>query len=118
MYCAKCGKQLEPGARFCSACGTAYDPSATYQSATQPPPYAGGAPFTGQLTRLRHPRAIAGVCSGLAAHYGWDVTMVRLIWLCCILFAGTGVLAYIIAWIVIPEAPYALQPPPPPGYTS
>jgi phage shock protein PspC (stress-responsive transcriptional regulator) len=51
---------------------------------------------------------IGGVCSGLAVHYGWDVTMVRLVWVLCVLFGGTGVLAYIIAWIVIPEAPYAL----------
>jgi hypothetical protein len=30
------------------------------------------------------------------------------VWVLCVLFGGTGVLAYIIAWIVIPEAPYAL----------
>ena len=41
-------------------------------------------------------------------HYGWDVILVRLIWVFCVFFAGTGVLAYIIAWIVIPEAPYVL----------
>lgn len=97
MYCSHCGKQMEPSARFCSACGTAYGP-----------PVIPGAPFTGQLTRSRHPRAIAGVCAGLALHYGWDITLVRLIWVICVLFAGTGILAYIIAWIVIPEAPYAL----------
>jgi phage shock protein C len=54
---------------------------------------------------------IAGVCSGLALHYGWDLTIVRLILVLCVLFAGTGVLAYIIAWIVIPEAPYELPGP-------
>jgi phage shock protein C len=58
--------------------------------------------------RPRHPRVIAGVCSGLALHYGWDVTLVRLILILCVLCAGTGILAYIIAWIVIPEAPYQL----------
>jgi phage shock protein C len=67
-------------------------------------------PLMGQLTRPRYPRAIGGVCSGLALHYGWDITTVRLIWVLCVLFGGTGVLAYIIAWIVIPEAPYALPP--------
>jgi phage shock protein C len=101
MYCSHCGRQMEADARFCSACGTAW----------QPAPFA-QAPFTGQLMRPRYPRAIAGVCSGLALHYGWDVTLVRLIWVLCVLFAGTGVLAYIIAWIVIPEAPYALPQPP------
>jgi phage shock protein PspC (stress-responsive transcriptional regulator) len=41
-------------------------------------------------------------------HYGWDVVTVRLLWVLCVLFLGTGILAYIIAWIVIPEAPYVL----------
>jgi phage shock protein C len=98
MFCTKCGTQLVPGSRFCSSCGAAYAP---------PPP--GVSPQQSQqLMRPRSPRVIAGVCSGLALHYGWDVTLVRLIWVVCVLCAGTGVLAYVIAWIVIPEAPYAL----------
>jgi len=97
MYCSQCGRTMEPGARFCSACGTAW----------QPMPYT-RAPFAGQLTRPRHPRVLGGVCSGLALHYGWDVIVVRLLWAFCVLFGGTGILAYIIAWIVIPEEPYLL----------
>jgi phage shock protein C len=97
MYCSHCGRQMEPDARFCSSCGAAW----------QPMPFA-GAPFTGQLSRPRYPRVLGGVCSGLALHYGWDISLVRLIWVLCVLFAGTGILAYIIAWIVIPEAPYGL----------
>jgi phage shock protein C len=72
------------------------------------PAVAGRAPFFGQLVRPRTARVFGGVCSGLALHYGWDVVTVRLLWVLCVLFAGTGVLAYIIAWIVIPEAPYVL----------
>jgi hypothetical protein len=30
------------------------------------------------------------------------------VWALCVIFGGTGILAYIIAWIVIPETPYAL----------
>jgi phage shock protein C len=97
MFCSKCGAQIASGSRFCSACGTAFTP--------QPP---GTYPQHAQLMRPRHPRVIAGVCSGLALHYGWDVTLVRLILILCVLCAGTGILAYIIAWIVIPEAPYQL----------
>jgi phage shock protein C len=97
MYCSYCGRQIDPAARFCSSCG----------AACQPGMYA-RAPLMGQLVRPRYPRVIGGVCSGLALHYGWDVTTVRLVWVLCVLFGGTGVLAYIIAWIVIPEAPYAL----------
>jgi phage shock protein C len=97
MYCSHCGKPMDSTARFCPSCG----------AACQPAPFA-QAPFAGQLTRPRYPRVIGGVCSGIALHYGWDVVVVRLVWALCILFGGTGVLAYIIAWIVIPEAPYAL----------
>ncbi|MDR3745715.1 MAG: PspC domain-containing protein [Acidobacteriaceae bacterium] len=96
MYCSHCGLQMDSAARFCSGCGAAVQP------------VAGRAPVFGQLMRPRYPRAIGGVCAGLALHYGWDITTVRLIWVLCVLFAGTGILAYIIAWIVIPEAPYTL----------
>jgi phage shock protein C len=97
MYCSHCGKEMDSAARFCPGCG-----------ATTQPPVVGGGPVFGQLTRPRYPRAIGGVCSGLALHYGWDITTVRLLWALCVIFAGTGIVAYIIAWIVIPEAPYEL----------
>jgi phage shock protein C len=87
---------VEATARFCPACGAAVQPVVV------------GAPVFGQLVRPRTPRVFGGVCSGLAMHYGWDITTVRLLWVLCVLFAGTGILAYIIAWIVIPEAPYIL----------
>lgn len=99
MFCSKCGNPLTPGSRFCPACGNPY-------TAQNPVSY----PQSSQLVRPRAPRVIAGVCSGLAQYYGWDLTVTRLILVLCVLFAGTGVLAYIIAWIVIPEAPYALTP--------
>lgn len=112
MFCTHCGKPIEAGARFCPACGGATQPSAG-------PMGAGAASglgsvftaVTGQLNRPRSPRAIAGVCSGLALHFGWDVTLVRLLWVLCVLFAGTGVIAYLVAWVVIPEGPYELPQP-------
>ena len=103
MFCSSCGKQVAPEARFCSSCGAfCGSPSSFPPAGFYPPPVP--------LTRSREVRVIAGVCGGLALHYGWDVTVVRLILVLCVLCAGTGVLAYIIAWIVIPEAPYALPP--------
>jgi phage shock protein C len=51
---------------------------------------------------------IAGVCSGFALHYGWDLNLVRVITALFIVLTGVGALAYIAAWIIIPEAPYAL----------
>jgi phage shock protein C len=97
MFCSQCGTQLTADTRFCPKCGAAF---------SQAPP--GGYPQQSRLYRPRHPRVIGGVCSGLALHYGWDITLVRVLWALCILFAGTGLLAYVIAWIVIPEAPNAL----------
>jgi len=46
---------------------------------------------------------LGGVCSGLAEYLNVDVTIVRLIWAVSIFFGGFGVIAYIIAWIIIPE---------------
>ncbi len=97
MYCSHCGRPVDAAARYCPACGAAVQPAGYVR-----------VPVFGQLMRPRYPRVFGGVCSGLALHYGWDITTVRLLWVLCVFFAGTGVLAYIIAWIVIPEAPYVL----------
>ncbi len=64
----------------------------------------------GSLMRSRINRRIAGVCGGIAEQNGWDPTTIRLIWVALVFFGGTGVLAYIVLWIVLPEAPYALPP--------
>lgn len=56
-----------------------------------------------KLYRSRHNQMIGGVCMGLARYFDADVTLVRLIWVLAALFGGSGVLAYIIAWVIIPE---------------
>ena len=55
--------------------------------------------------RSRTNRKIAGVCAGFAEYFDLDVTVVRVVWLIVALFGGGGILAYIIAWIVMPEEP-------------
>lgn len=55
------------------------------------------------LQRSRSDRMIAGVCSGLARHFGWSTQLVRIIWVALLLLAGTGILAYLILWIVMPD---------------
>jgi phage shock protein PspC (stress-responsive transcriptional regulator) len=55
--------------------------------------------------RSRAERKIAGVCAGFAEYFDLDVTVVRVVWLIVALFGGGGILAYIIAWIVMPEEP-------------
>ena len=47
-------------------------------------------------------KMLGGVASGLATYMGWDVTLVRLAFVFCLFAVQGSVLAYIIAWIVIP----------------
>jgi len=58
-----------------------------------------------KLYRSRSDKKIGGVCGGLAVYLEMDATLMRLIWVMAALFAGWGLLAYLIAWIVIPEEP-------------
>lgn len=55
------------------------------------------------LYRSRSNKVIAGVCGGFAEYFGVDPTIVRLIWVLVTLTYGLGLIAYIIAAIVIPE---------------
>lgn len=49
-------------------------------------------------------RTIGGVCAGLAAYLGLDITLVRLLFVISLFIGGTGLLLYIILWIITPEA--------------
>jgi phage shock protein C len=61
-------------------------------------------PSTKQLVRYRDDRMVAGVCSGLAAYLGVDVTVVRLLTVLGAIFSfGTIALAYVVAWVLMPE---------------
>lgn len=57
------------------------------------------------MKRLKksYDRKLCGVCGGIAEYFNIDPTIVRLLWLLLVLCAGTGVLAYIIAALVMPE---------------
>lgn len=57
-----------------------------------------------KLTKSRTDRKLCGVCGGLAEYLNLDSTIVRLIWVLLMLAAGTGVLAYLIAALIMPEA--------------
>lgn len=56
-----------------------------------------------QLYRSANQRMIAGVCGGFAEYFGIDVTIVRLIWTGLVLLGFSGIILYIIAWIIVPE---------------
>ena len=57
-----------------------------------------------RLTRSRN-RVIAGVCAGLAEWLGWDIALVRLLYLAFSIISAAfpGIIAYIILWIIMPE---------------
>ena len=56
------------------------------------------------LVRSRNGRMVAGVCAGAAEYFGIDVTLVRvLVAVVAVMTGGVGVLAYLAAWIIIPE---------------
>jgi len=59
-----------------------------------------------RLYRSRKERMLGGVCGGLGEHLDVDPTIIRVIWaVAALLTIGTGILAYVIAWVLIPEEP-------------
>lgn len=59
-----------------------------------------------KLYRSRYKKAIGGVCGGFSEFFNIDVTILRLVWAAAIFLAGTGLLFYLICWLIIPEEPY------------
>lgn len=58
-----------------------------------------------RLWRSRSDRYVSGVCGGVATYLGIDTWIVRLTSLGAVCLAGTGLFAYILAWIIVPENP-------------
>lgn len=58
-----------------------------------------------RLVRSRRDRMLGGVCGGLAEYLDTDPTIIRLAFALSILLGGVGILAYLVMWIVMPEAP-------------
>ena len=57
-----------------------------------------------ELRRSATDVRICGVCGGIAEYLGVDSNVVRLIWAAASLFAGTGILLYILAAVLMPKA--------------
>ena len=100
MFCTKCGIEMPEREKFCSQCGT----SATGQ------PYR---KTEQQLSRTTANCKIAGVCGGFARYFDVDVTLVRVLWVVMTVWPipSVGVLAYIVAWIVMPKDPLPVTSP-------
>jgi len=63
------------------------------------------APAPRRLTRSRNQRVLGGVAGGLGEYLGVDAVLVRIAWVILILAGfGLGLIVYIVAWIIIPEA--------------
>jgi phage shock protein C len=45
---------------------------------------------------------IAGVCGGIAEYLDMDATLIRLVWVFATFLGGSGIIAYIICWVVMP----------------
>ena len=96
MYCPHCGKEIPVGANFCSVCGKA-------------PGFQRNPVQRGPIVRPRSPRVIAGVCSGFALHYGWDLVLTRILFtVVTVLTFPLCVVLYLVAWLILPDAQYAL----------
>ncbi len=94
MFCTQCGTKMDDTARFCMACGKPADAAPEAAFAAGP---------ARKLRRIRADKKIAGVCAGFAEYFDMDVTLMRLIWVALALLPpAVGLIAYIVAWIVLP----------------
>jgi phage shock protein C len=70
-----------------------------------------------KLYRSRTERMVAGVCGGLAEYFNVDTTVIRVLFLVLTLFGGSGLVVYVVMWILVPDAskapPTTSAPPPP-----
>jgi len=99
MICTNCQREIEDSSNFCNYCG------ARQQVATH---------ACKRLLRSAVDRKIGGVCGGIAEYLEIDSTVVRLVWLVLVIVpvpVVPAIAAYVIAWLVMPQAPNpATQP--------
>jgi len=96
MFCTHCGVELSAEDRFCSGCGVRTGVGA-------PPPAAK------TLMLDKRNKKVAGVCAGFARYLDVDVILVRVIWLAFAIGTGMGFIAYLAAWIIMPND-YGMDP--------
>jgi phage shock protein C len=93
MFCTRCGGEIDEKALFCPKCG---NPTKLADATANP--Y-----IAPRLALDKANKKIAGVCAGFARYFGVDVLVIRIVWVALVLGAGVGVLAYLIAWAVMPS---------------
>jgi phage shock protein C len=99
----------------------AWSPEPAGVSAPAGDPATAGSPAPKRLYRSRD-RIIGGVCGGIAAYLGVDASLVRVLTVLSLLLPGPQILAYLVAWVIVPEEPAGPPPhrqppttPPPTG---
>jgi phage shock protein C len=97
MICPSCQKEIADHSNFCYNCGARLIAAAPGMNAPVSLPK--------RLMRSSTDKKIAGVCGGLAEYFDLDSMLIRILWLVLLFCAGTGFLAYLILWIVLPVAP-------------
>lgn len=58
-----------------------------------------------RLYRSRADKVLGGVCGGLAEYFNVDPTFIRIVAVLLVFAKGVGLLAYLIAWIIVPRQP-------------
>lgn len=110
MICSNCRREIAEYSNFCYFCGSRQARASSVPGAHK------------RLMRSSTDSKIAGVCGGMAEYLDADSTIVRLVWVIVCVFTGLvpGIVAYAIAWVLMPEAPLPAQvvvTPPPPNST-
>jgi phage shock protein C len=98
MFCTRCGVSMaDSTVNFCPQCG-----HSTGRNTYSYP----------KLSRPREDRKVAGVCAGFARYLGMDPTLVRLIAIILVFWPpSVGLIAYLVAWIVMPNDPVRMPEP-------
>ena len=60
---------------------------------------------TRKLYRSRTDRTVAGVCGGLAQYLNIDVTLIRVLFVALAVLGGSGLILYVVMWIMVPDEP-------------
>ena len=104
MLCERCQREIVDESSYCSFCGARQHPT------------TGRPPLTGRrLTRSVSDRQIAGVCGGVAEYFEVDVSLIRVVWVVLSIVPGAiffGIIAYLAAWLLVPEGEATWTPSP------
>jgi phage shock protein C len=65
---------------------------------------------TRKLYRSQTNRKLAGVCGGLAEYFNTDATLIRVLFVVLTLLGGSGIVIYLVMWILVSEEPSGGQP--------